>query len=125
MTEMSLYRRLKLRGVDMSWYESGKRTVGDAIPLDDQECSNSSVYLMKEDGTVWTLRLHRKVEVRDQEKVTTFTGQEFKQVRSTGVVMKQPTYVCMHTKVAYDGLGGALAHEECNAITGGPQAAKE
>lgn len=57
MSEM--YGRMKALGKDMGWYERGKqgRTAGSpAIPLDDQECAKQSIYYLKADGSLWTLK---------------------------------------------------------------------
>lgn len=38
-----LYTRMKLRVVDMRWYERGKSALAEAIPLEDDECSKGSI----------------------------------------------------------------------------------
>lgn len=78
----SLYERMKLRGVNMSWYEKGKRgRRSNAIPLDDEECSNQSVYLLKEDGTLWTIDTK---------------GVPHNQVRPSKKQLPRSVYVCLH-----------------------------
>lgn len=108
-----LYTRMKLRGVDMSWYERGKSALAEAIPLDDQECSKGSIYLMKEDGTVWTLSVTERSVGAGAERVSTFSADPHRQVRSTGKELKEPLYVCMHTKASYSELDAAMMHGQC------------
>lgn len=60
LLDVPLYDRMKARGVDMSWYDRSKqlRTKGEpkVIPLETDQCSNLSVYLLMKDGSLWTLQ---------------------------------------------------------------------
>jgi hypothetical protein len=111
-----IYRRLKLKGFDMSWYERGKASL--VTPLEDDACSKASIYLMKANGTVWTLRLNERVHDReDGTAVVTYEGQPHRQVRDTGKTLPQATYVCMHTKTGYSDLTVAMSHDQCKLET--------
>ena len=50
---MSLYEKMKARGVSMSWHERSKaRQAGRStvVPLDNERCYLGSIYLLKADG---------------------------------------------------------------------------
>jgi hypothetical protein len=52
-----LYEELKSRGVDMAWYDRRKHPKLDGnIPLENERCSRLSIYLLKKDGSLWTVR---------------------------------------------------------------------
>ena len=122
----SQYEKLKAKGFDMSWYERGKRALNAAIALEDEECWKGSIYLMKADGTLWTLSVTVRHAPGDKGKsLVTYSAEPHKQVRSTGKELPSDMYVCMHTKKGYNDLHAAMRHEECESITGGQQAAKE
>jgi hypothetical protein len=53
----SLYEEMKMRGVDLSWLRQRKqRKASGPIPLEDDRCSRLSVYLLKQDGSLWTVK---------------------------------------------------------------------
>ena len=82
-----LYERMKARGVDMSWYEKGKhRPTIDAIPLDDEECSIGSIYLLKANGELWTIHSD---------------GGEYKKVRPAVKEVGKSVYLCLHCKAQF------------------------
>jgi len=88
MTELSIYERMKARGINMSWYERGKRGRTDnAIPLDDQECSSGSIYLLKENGSLWTV---------------TANGKAYQQVRPPSKKLPKTVYVWVCCKTQWD-----------------------
>lgn len=70
--EPTLYERMKQRGVDMGWYEKNKGRSTYAIPLSDEECGFASIYLLKKNGTLWTLKGEEDIsphaKVRDTKK---------------------------------------------------------
>lgn len=99
MTAPSLYEKMKARGIDMSFYERSRSRSANAVPLDDQACSKYSIYLMRKDGSVWTLN----------------RGEKHKKVRDTGRTLPEDQYICMHTKVGYFDHKDAMKHSNCNA----------
>lgn len=42
----------------MSWYEKKGAHDSSAVPLEDQECSLLSIYMVQQDGSVWTVDAH-------------------------------------------------------------------
>jgi len=79
-----LYERMKAKGIDMSWYEKGKRgRRNQAIPLDDEACSNLSVYLLKENGSLWSI---------------THVGSPYQQVRPATKPIPHSIYICLCCK---------------------------
>jgi hypothetical protein len=105
----SMYQRMKDAGIDMSWYERGKSKIREAVPLEDDACSQASIYLMRTDGTLWTLDV---VERRAGGEVVTDI-KPHKQVRSTNRTIPEPLYVCMHTKESYRQFSDAVGHGTC------------
>lgn len=86
--EISMYQQMKARGINMSWYERGKRgRTDDAIPLDDEECSDLSIYLLKENGSLWTI---------------TKDGRQHLQVRPPSKKLPKSVYVCVCCKTQWD-----------------------
>lgn len=70
--------------------------------------------LMKEDGTVWTLTVNKGSVGTGDERISNFSAQPHRQVRSTGKELQKPLYVCMHTKASYAELADAMAHSQCD-----------
>lgn len=80
---MSLYERMKARGVAMDWYERGrKHQTPGAIPLVDDACQRASVYLLRLDGSLWTVR----------------NGEPYRKVRGGKAARDNEVYVCLHCK---------------------------
>lgn len=83
-----LYQKMKARGVNMSFYEKGKHAKApEAIPLNDEKCSRASIYLLKQDGSLWTI---------------TYQGQPHKQVRPPGKRIPRDIYVCACCKAQWN-----------------------
>lgn len=111
----SLYERMKARGVNMGFYERGKAGKEGGIPLDDQVCSNSSIYRLLANGTLWTIRYREEVETSDDGKpiVVRHFESEHRKVRDTGKQLPSDTFICMHTKVGYPTFEEAITHNNC------------
>lgn len=83
-TGLSLYEEMVSRGIDMGWYEKRKHPKASGnIPLDDKVCSRNSIYLLKQDRSLWTVRSN---------------GEAFAQVRQTGKQQPRDVYVCLCCK---------------------------
>jgi hypothetical protein len=83
-----LYQKMKAKGVDMSWYERGRHAKSpEAIPLQDEKCSRASIYLLKQDGSLWTI---------------TYQGKPHKQVRRPGKQLPRSVYVCLCCKTQWN-----------------------
>lgn len=79
---MSMYEEMKAKGIDMSWYEKGKKgRAGTEAPLEDEECYPGSIYYTKDDGSLWTIDAH---------------GAPYKQIRAAGELSEATTYLCAH-----------------------------
>lgn len=74
-----LYLEMKSRGVNMAWYERIAHRASLAIPLDDEECSGGSVYIMKKDGSMWTIDAY---------------GKAYRCVREAGKPIVTQKYLC-------------------------------
>jgi hypothetical protein len=87
VSSFSLYEELKLRGVDLSWYDRRKhpKLVGD-IPLENKRCSRLSIYLLKRDGSLWTVK-------SDDEG--------YSKVRQSERAMPRDVYVCLCCKAQW------------------------
>jgi len=82
--ETSLYEKMKARGIDMSWYEKGnKRNLPTETPLEDGECSKLSIYIIKKNGTLWTIDS---------------SGNPYYNVRPGSKEIERDVYVCLHCK---------------------------
>jgi len=83
-----LYKRMKAKGINMGWYEHGRRgRSNDHIPLDDDVCSALSIYLLKKDGSLWTI---------------THKGAVYQQVRAGSKDLPKEVYVCLHCKAQWN-----------------------
>lgn len=81
-----LYDRMRLRGIDMSWYDNSrtKKIDGDGlIPIDNETCSNLSIYFLKNDGSLWTI---------------TTDGVPYNKVRYGQKPIDHDIFICMHCK---------------------------
>jgi hypothetical protein len=71
VSAFSLYEEMKQRGINLEWYEKRKqRKPAGQIPLNDDRCSRLSIYLLKQDGSLWTVKSDGEAysKVRDSEK---------------------------------------------------------
>lgn len=91
-----MYEKLKAKGIDMSWYEkaSGKKAQGP-VSLFDDRCGRLSIYLLKADGTLWTVN----------------NGEPYMQVRETGKKQSRVVYLCAHCKKQFNTSKQAYGHE--------------
>lgn len=82
MSEVSMYEKMKARGINMGWYERSKHRKNDtvAVPLDDDVCSLNSVYLLKANGQLWTVG---------------HSGKEHAKVREGTTKIPKDVYLCM------------------------------
>lgn len=99
----SMYEFLKRRGVDMSWYDRARanRPVGTLsrsgpVPLYDQKCDRFSIYLLKKDGTLWTIESD---------------GKPYAQVRNTGKKLPRDILMCACCKRQFGDIDEALKHK--------------
>lgn len=101
----------------MGFYERGKAGREGGVPLEDQECSNGSIYFMNADGTVWTVRITDQktvpAEVEGAKPIIFYEVAPHKKVRDTGKILPAATYVCMHTRQAYADFSEAIKHGTC------------
>jgi hypothetical protein len=80
----SLYEEMKLRGVDLSWYDKRKQQKASGqIPLEDKRCSRLSIYLLKRDGSLWSVKSD---------------GEAYNQVREPSKPVARDVYICMCCK---------------------------
>jgi hypothetical protein len=78
---LSLYDELKARGVNLDWYDRRKRPKLDGnIPLENERCSRLSVYLLKKDGSLWTVKSD---------------GEGYSKVRESERKVPRDVYVCL------------------------------
>jgi hypothetical protein len=83
----SLYDEMKLRGVDLSWYEKrSKPKASGPIPLEDKRCSRLSIYLLKRDGSLWSVKSD---------------GEAYSQVREPSKPVGREVYLCMKCKAQW------------------------
>jgi hypothetical protein len=87
---LSLYEEMKLRGVNLDWYDKRKQAKASApIPLEDKMCSRLSIYLLKIDGTLWTVKSN---------------GEPYSQVRRLNKSGLRDMYVCLTCKKQWPGM---------------------
>lgn len=87
---LSLYEEMKLRDVDLSWYDKRKRPkAAGPIPLNDDRCSRLSIYLLKQDGSLWTVK---------------FDGEAYSQVRKASRNVPPAVYICIHCKAQWSAM---------------------
>jgi hypothetical protein len=99
---VSLYEKMKARGVSMSWHERSKaRQAGRStvVPLDNERCYLGSIYLLKADGSLWRLQAVHRGVAEDGSPITHYVP--LKQVR--GVRSRPPR--CVRVRVL-QGPGG-------------------
>lgn len=95
---MSMYQKMKAKGIDMSWYEKHKslKEKEGIIPLSDEECDKSAIYYLDSKGRLFTL---------DGE------GNKYKQVRQIKQAVED-CYMCMHCRKDFKTFNEALEHAE-------------
>jgi hypothetical protein len=73
---------MEAKGVDMQWYRRGARNkaAGVDVPLADDQCYIGSIYLLKTDGSLWTV---------------TGSNKPYKQVRIVARRLKRPMFICV------------------------------
>lgn len=58
VSSFSLYEEMKMRGVNLDWYDKRKQPKSAGpTPLEDDRCSRLSIYLLKQDGSLWTVKM--------------------------------------------------------------------
>jgi len=83
----SLYEEMKIRRVDLSWYEKREqRKAAGPIPLNDDRCSRLSIYLLKQDGALWTVKSD---------------GEAYSQVRERTRRVARDVYLCLKCKAQW------------------------
>lgn len=76
-----LYEELKSRVIDMAWYDRRKHSKLDGnIPLENECCSRLSIYLLKKDGSLWTVRSD---------------GEGYSKVRESEQAVPRDVYICL------------------------------
>jgi hypothetical protein len=93
----SLYEEMKMRGVNLGWYDKRKRRASGPISLEDQMCSRLSIYLLKRDGSLWTVRSD---------------GEAYSQIRDTRQAVPHDGYVCLCCKAQWPSM--PAEHKESN-----------
>ena len=70
--------------MDLSWYDRRKqpKATGE-IPLNDAKCSRLSIYLLKQDGSLWTVKSD---------------GEACSQVRESARRVPRDVYLCWKCK---------------------------
>jgi hypothetical protein len=96
---LSLYDELKSRGVNLDWYDKRKHPKLDGnIPLENERCSRLSIYLLKQDGSLWTV---------------TSDGEAYSQVRDSKQAVPRDVYVCLCCKAQWAAM--PADHKEDNS----------
>jgi hypothetical protein len=80
----SLYAEMKQRGINFELYDrrKQKKAIGP-IPLEDKMCSRLSIYLLKQDGSLWTVKSD---------------GEAYSQVRESARRVTCDVYLCLKCK---------------------------
>jgi len=100
MKPKSMLERMQQAGVDVSWYEKVKNKLpaiddNQPIPLSDEKCYALSIYLLNENGKLFTIQ-------RD--------GSAYRQVRDTGKKLPRQIYVCVHCKKQFETVEESKKH---------------
>ncbi len=94
-----LYEKMKAKGIDMGWYEKNKHIRSSTvIPLDDEECSTLSLYIVQLDGSLWSIKGN---------------GEPYQKVREGIKRQEKSVYVCAHCKKQWGyvvGESGLIVH---------------
>jgi hypothetical protein len=87
VSAFSLYAEMKQRGINFEWYDrrKQKKAIGP-IPLEDKMCSRLSIYLLKQDGSLWTVKSD---------------GEAYSQVRESARSVTCDVYVCLKCKAQW------------------------
>jgi hypothetical protein len=90
VTAFSLYDEMKQRGINLEWYDKRKQPkAAGPIPLNDDRCSRLSIYLLKQDGSLWTVKTD---------------GEAYSQVRDRPRRVARDVYVCMKCKAQWSAM---------------------
>jgi hypothetical protein len=101
LPEPTQYEKLVKAGVDMSWYDRSvakrglKKHGNGPVPLSDGRCCSLSIYLLKKNGSLWT--------VQD-------SGDSYKQVRDPAKQLPRDIYVCVCCKKQFKTIEAAKNH---------------
>lgn len=94
--------RLARKGVNMDWYYRSKakrlamgQKLTGPVPLENQACSPLSIYLLKADGSLWTIEQN---------------GEAYMQVRAPGTPVAHDVLVCAHCKQQFKVVKTAYKH---------------
>jgi hypothetical protein len=91
---------MKAKGIKLDWYERVKASKREALgggniaPLDDKECSSSSIYIWLKNGELWTLN----------------NRQPHRIVRPASRKPESDTYICVCCKKSFKNLEDANSH---------------
>lgn len=111
---MSQDIKAKLRASgQLDWYDRAKARIGkaDEVPLDDEPCSNRSIYIIKKDGSLWTINGGYETEGEgDQQKKVLVAGTPYKQVRPGRKPITRQIFYCVCCKAFSDTL--PVTHQE-------------
>jgi hypothetical protein len=94
-----LYEEMKSRGVNLDWYDKRKHrpTATGPVPLDDAICSRNSIYMIKQDGSLWTVKSD---------------GEAYSKVRELDRVVARDVYVCLSCKAQWRRMPGVHPEAE-------------
>lgn len=101
LPEISMYEKLLKRGVDMKWYDRAKAKRGGhnsgQIPLANDHCYSVSIYILKQDGSLWT---------------TTSDGKPYIKVREGAKELPKEVLICVCCKKQFNTFEEAKKHYE-------------
>jgi hypothetical protein len=88
VSSFSLYEEMKMRGVNLTWYDRCKHPKVDGnIPLESERCSWLSIYLLKRDGSLWSVK---------------YNGEAYCKVREAERRVPRDVYVCARCKQQFN-----------------------
>jgi hypothetical protein len=83
----SLYEEMKLRGVNLDWYDRRKqKKAAGPVRLEDKICSRNSIYLLQQDGSLWTVKSD---------------GEAYSRVRESARRVPCDVYLCLKCKAQW------------------------
>ena len=87
LSSLSLYEEMKLRGVNLDRYDKRKQPkAAGPIPLEDKMCSRLSIYMLKQDGSLWTVKSD---------------GEAYSRVREPARRVPCDVYLCLKCKAQW------------------------
>ena len=102
VSAFSLYEEMKQRGINLEWYDRRKQPKATGpIPLEDKMCSRLSIYLLKRDGSLWTVKSD---------------GEAYSQVRQPARRIPCDVYLCLKCKAQWEAMPPRIRtviHERC------------